>query len=51
MKPKATRTHTGGATDGYAVRKSKALGATPNPNGNRADRRAAEREARKKGNG
>ncbi|MEV8287851.1 hypothetical protein ACFRK5_21540 [Streptomyces niveus] len=48
-KPKATQTHTGGATDGYTVRKSKALGATPDANGNRADRRAAAKEAKKKG--
>ncbi|WP_405614356.1 hypothetical protein OG292_16590 [Streptomyces sp. NBC_01511] len=47
-KPRATQTHTGGATDGYVVRKSKALGATPDATGNRADRRAAAKEAKKK---
>jgi hypothetical protein len=46
VKPKKTVSHTGGATDGYSVRKT-SKDAVPDPNGNRAERRAAQREARK----
>lgn len=46
-KPKRTDTHTGGATSNYAVRKDKTA-VTPNPTGNRAERRAAVRATRKK---
>ncbi|PVE04649.1 hypothetical protein [Streptomyces scopuliridis] len=40
---------TAGASDGVSVRKDKsAKAATPDPSGNRAERRAADKEAKKK---
>ncbi|MEO3752535.1 hypothetical protein [Streptomyces sp. B6B3] len=46
-KTRRTDTHTGGATSGYTVKKDKTAVA-PDLNGNRAQRRAAEKQARKK---
>ncbi len=43
---KKTDVHTGGATTNWGVRKDKTA-VDPNPNGNRAERRKAEREAKK----
>jgi hypothetical protein len=42
-----TDTHTGGATSGSIVKKDKTA-VDADPNGNRAQRRKAEKEARKK---